>query len=201
MPTVQGLMSDVSELTGQISFPELVKSTTGLDVVRLDLNTELDKALHEEIVKSARNFIAYTTRTHQRYEGGRINDVGKRIEEAFVEELKKSILTPTLLSKSGYPDIMIKDQSGRVTYLESKAISKDWDSEFRSFYYTNGNKIKFSARHLLIAWNIVEEKEKYWRVVGWKLCDLYSLNQMDIKLEFNSNNKALYAGDLLIAAS
>lgn len=201
MSTVQSLMKDVSQLTGKISFPELVKITTGFDVLPLDTSDKSDEILRTEIVKSAKNYISYTKRAHQRYEGRRINDVGKRIEEAFVEELKKSNLTPTLLTKSGYPDIMIKDQQNRITYLESKAISEDWDSSLRSFYYTNGNKIKFNARHLLIAWNIEEESPRYWKVAGWKLCNLYNLNRMNIKLEFNSNNKAIYSDELILISS
>lgn len=201
MVTIRGLMGDVSQLTGKISFPELVKTTTGHDAIQLNTSIEQDAFLLNEIVKSAKNYIAYTKRTHQRYEGGRINDVGKRIEEAFVEELKKSNLTPTLLTKSGYPDIMMRDTKNRVTYLESKAISKGWDSSLRSFYYTNGNKIKFDARHLLIAWRIEEESARYWKVAGWKLCDLYNLNKLDIKLEFNSNNKVLYSDELIMASS
>lgn len=202
MPTINELMRDVSQLTGKISFPQLVNATTGFKVIALDVGDGTDKVLLDEIVKSSRNYIAYTTRTHQRYEGSRINDVGKRIEEAFVEELKKSAkLTPTLLGKTGYPDIKITDLSNRITYLESKAISKSWDSSFRSFYFTNGDKIESDARHLLIAWDIEEETPRYWKVNGWRLLDISHLNNLNIKLEFNSNNKVLYSGDLDIASS
>jgi hypothetical protein len=202
MATIQGLMTDVSQLTGKISFQELVNTTTEFNVIPLDKNTKPDQDLINEIVRSTKNYISYTTRTRQRYEGRRINDVGKRIEEAFVEELKKSAnLTPTLLGKTGYPDIKITDQNDRVTYLESKAISKSWESGFRSFYFTNGEKIESDARHLLIAWDIIEESPRYWKVNGWRLCDLSHLNNLNIKLEFNSNNKVLYSGDLDIASS
>jgi len=198
MADIIRLIDEVSQISGNISFPELVKATTDHEVYKLQVeDREDDKVLYSEILKAANNFIGYVNRTRQRFQGDRINDVGKRIEEVFVEELKKSELRPLLLSSSGYPDMKIIDQYDRVTYLESKAVSKNWDSTFRSFYYTDGKKIDADARHLLIAWDIVEESPKYWLVRGFKLCDLYNL-RMNLKLEFNSSNRALYSPDLLL---
>jgi len=84
--------------------------------------------------------------------------------------------------------------------LESKAVSKDWESSFRSFYYTSGKKIDSSGRHLLIAWDINEEKDDYWKVNGWKLIELSNL-EITIKLEFQSNNQKLYDSKLILAES
>jgi hypothetical protein len=184
----------------KIPFSDLVKATTEFKIFPLNLQDEQDLALFNEIKTSAINYIKYVTRIHQRYEGKRINEVGRRIEEAFVEELKKTKLLPTQLKSSGYPDIKIVDQFGRVTYLESKAVSKDWESSFRSFYYTSGKKIDSSGRHLLIAWDITEEKDDYWKVNGWKLVELSNL-EITIKLEFQSNNQKLYDSKLILAKS
>jgi hypothetical protein len=184
----------------KIPFSDLVKATTEFKIFPLNLQDEQDLALFNEIKTSAINYIKYVTRIHQRYEGKRINEVGRRIEEAFVEELKKTKLLPTQLKSSGYPDIKIVDQFGRVTYLESKAVSKDWESSFRSFYYTSGKKIDSSGRHLLIAWDITEEKDDYWKVNGWKLVELSNL-EITIKLEFQSNNQKLYDSKLILAIS
>jgi hypothetical protein len=190
----------LSKKIKKIIFSDLVKATTEFEIFPLDLQDEQDLALFNEIKTSAINFIKYVTRIHQRYEGKRINEVGRRIEEAFVEELKKTKLQPTQLKSSGYPDIKIVDQFGRVTYLESKAVSKDWESSFRSFYYTSGKKIDSSGRHLLIAWDITEEKDDYWKVNGWKLIELSNL-EITIKLEFQSNNQKLYDSKLILAQS
>jgi hypothetical protein len=184
----------------KIPFSDLVKATTEFEIFPMNLQDEQDLALFNEIKTSAINYIKYVTRIHQRYEGKRINEVGRRIEEAFVEELKKTKLLPTQLKSSGYPDIKIVDQFGRVTYLESKAVSKDWESSFRSFYYTSGKKIDSSGRHLLIAWDITEEKDDYWKVNGWKLIELSNL-EITIKLEFQSNNQKLYDSKLILAKS
>jgi len=201
MPDIQELIKSSLKLSKDfeyLPFPLLVKATTNYEVIPLNFNSSPeDKRLFNELKDSANNFIDYAARIRQRFQGDRINDVGKRIEEAFVEELKKTELNPILLTKSGYPDIKVVDSSGRITYLESKAVSKDWNSSFRSFYYTDGKKLDSNARHLLIAWDIAEETPKYWKINGWKICDLFNL-KMKIKLEFNSNNKELYSDELLL---
>jgi len=199
MSKIRQLINETTEISGRLSFPDLIKATTQYEISKLDLkNNENDRELFKELTNATKNFIDYTNRIRQRFEGNRINEVGKRIEEAFVEELKKTKLRPELLRKAGYPDMKINDRAERITYLESKAISEDWGSTFRSFYYTDGSKIDSNARHLLIAWHIKEERERYWKVIGWKICDLYNLEQIDVKLEFNSNNRILYSNSMIL---
>jgi len=184
---------------GYIGFTDLVAATTNYSVLKLDLtNNSDDKQLYDQIICSANDLIKYGLKTRHRFQGDRINDIGKAIEEVFVQELRKTKFTPELLAKSGYPDMKITDQTGRVTYLESKAVSKGWNSSFRSFYYLDGKKITSDARHLLIAWDLIEETPKYWRIKGWKLLDLFNL-RVKTKLEFNSSNKELYQKELIIA--
>jgi hypothetical protein len=187
----------LSKEIDQISFPEIVRLSTNYTVIPLDFQNEQDKTLIRQIKKSANHFISYYNRTQQRFRGDRINDIGKRIEEVFVEELKKTTIEPRLLSKSGYPDMKLIEKSNRITYLESKAVSKGWDSSLRSFYYTNGTKIDSDGRHLLIAWNIIEESAKYWKILDFKICDLSKL-ELNLKLEFNAGNNALYSEQMIL---
>lgn len=188
---------ELSKDLGEVSFPELVFLTTNHKIIPINLTDPADLRIIAQIQASANHFIQYYNKTRQRFQGDRINDIGKRIEEVFVEELKKTAITPELLSKSGYPDIKLKEASNRITYLESKAVSKTWDSTLRSFYYTNGKKIDSDGHHLLIAWNITEETPKYWKIINFKICDLYSLN-LRLKMEFNAGNDVLYAGNMVL---
>jgi hypothetical protein len=184
---------------GYIGFADLVKSTTDYSVIKLDIESNNDdKVLYDQIVLSANDLIKHGHKTRQRFQGNRINDIGNAIEDVFVQELRKTTLSPELLSKSGYPDMKITDQANQVTYLESKAVSTDWNSSFRSFYYLDGKKIASDARHLLIAWDLIEETPKYWQIKGWKLLDLFHL-KVKAKLEFNSSNRDLYQKELIIA--
>ncbi|MGC9086952.1 MAG: hypothetical protein ACP5IT_12240 [Thermoproteota archaeon] len=188
----------LSEEVKEIPFPQLVKATTGFSVLPLDLNSEKDKFLFETITASATNFVKLCERSKRRFRGERINEVGRAVENEFVQELKKTSLRPELLGKAGYPDIKVVDPYGRITYLECKTISKEWDSSFRAFYYTEGSKITSDARHLLIGWGVVEERDKYWRVLGWKLSDLYYL-KIKLKAEFNASYADLYEKHLVLS--
>lgn len=174
-----------------IPFPELVEATSGYKVIKVNTTIDKDRELIVNIVRSANHLIGICNRTRRRFQGNRINEVGNAIEEEFIQELRTTNLKPHLLSESGYPDISIDDIYRRKTYLESKATSGNWDDTFRSFYYTTGKKIRYDARHLLIGWKIEEERDKYWKLINWKLVDLYNL-KIKLKSEFNATNRDIY---------
>lgn len=180
-----------------IEFKDVVYATTNKTVIPLDQNNKEDKTLLDTLNSAAKEFVQSWERRRQRFQGGRINEVGRAIEDAFVQELRKTNIKAEFLAKSGYPDIKLIDEYNRISYLESKAVSKGWDSHLRSFYYTTGNKIENDARHLLVAWELTEERDKYWRIVGFKLCDVSKL-QMSIKIEFNSSNDDIYRDELVL---
>lgn len=174
----------------EVSFSELIKATTGYKVIPLNAEEKEDRELLEILTRAAKNLIELSEKTQKRFRGDRINEVGRRIEKEFVEALKTMPLKIKLLSAPGYPNIELRDQYGRVIYLESKAISKGWESSLRAFYYTKGHKIKSDARHLLIAWIVEEESPKYWRITGANLFDIYNL-KLKLKAEFNASYKDL----------
>lgn len=170
----------------EVSFPELVKATTGYRVIPLNMNLREDKELLETLITAAKDLIDLSEKTQRRFR----NEVGKRIEQEFVQALRATPLSVKLLSTPGYPNIELHDSGGRVTYLESKAVSKGWGSTLRAFYYTKGDKIKADAHHLLIGWIVEEESPKYWRITGFRYLDLYDL-KVRLKAEFNANYKDL----------
>lgn len=182
---------NASEILKNIALPELVEATSNYKVIPLKTNNKEDKELYDKITRAANNLITICRKTRRRFQGNRINEVGNAIEEEFVQELRKTDLTPNLLIEKGYPDMGIDDKYGRKTYLESKATSKNWDDTFRSFYYSAGKKITKDARHLLIGWKVEEERDKYWKIVDWRLVDLYNL-RVGLKSEFNASNKDVY---------
>jgi len=132
-----------------------------------------------------------STSTHSRYEGSRINEVGRRIEEIAVNEMNKTpLLTVRRLGKTGYPDIEISHMQ-RITYLEMKTSSiKEERSTFRYFYYGNVDKIKANASHLLLNVSVTQESPGYWKVDSWILSDLSKL-YVSLKNEFNATKRDL----------
>lgn len=184
-----------------IQFSDLVAATSQYRVFPINHTDSKDQELIQLLVNSANTYINLVKRRNIRLRSDRINDVGKNIEEVFSEELKKTNLQKVeLLCSSGYPDMKIVDPYGRVVYVESKVVSKDWESTQRSFYYTSAKKIDADAHHILIAWDLEEEADKYWAVTGWKLCDLSKLH-IKVKIEFNSSNRELYQEDSILATS
>jgi hypothetical protein len=125
-----------------------------------------------------------------RYQGDRVNEVGRRIEDALVHEMNKQPLTVKKLTKTGYPDIEISPSPDHITYLEMKTSSVKEKSGFRYFYYTGGDKIKANARHLLLNIAITEETPRYWKIDNWILSDLTKLS-VRLKNEFNASKDDL----------
>lgn len=175
-----------------IPFGDMIGISTGKKLIPLNISGDpMDNELYGKITYAIKSYLAICKKTHRRLRGDRINEVGKAIESEFVQELQRGGLKVTLLAEAGYPDMKVVDSHDRITYLESKATSKGWNSGFRSFYFTSGKKIESDARHLLIGWSVTEETAKYWVIVGCKLVDLNTIS-LQLKSEFNADNAGLY---------
>jgi hypothetical protein len=146
--------------------------------------------LIENLKSIFKDFLKTSTSTRSRYQGDRINEVGRRIEDALVHEMNKQPFTVKKLPKTGYPDIEISQSSDHITYLEMKTSAVQAKSGFRYFYYTNVFKIKSDARHLLLNIAVTEETPRYWKVNNWILSDLSKLS-VKLKAEFNASKDDL----------
>ena len=180
----------LSKQLRKIPFPIIVKQSTGFDVVPVNLQDSSDKVLLDNLKSIFKEFLKTSTSTLSRYQGDRINEVGRRIEDALVHEMNKQPFTVKKLPKTGYPDIEISQSSDRITYLEMKTSAVQAKSGFRYFYYTNVFKIKSDARHLLLNIAVTEETPRYWKVDNWILSDLSKLS-VKLKTEFNASKDDL----------
>lgn len=136
---------------------------------------------------------------------GRINEVGNKLEQPVIAQLKKHGLDaggPTTKEDkgktAGYPDILIK-RDGISVYLEVKATASA-DSELsvlRSFYLSPSSdpKVTVDAYHLLVRFRVTSKGNKY-RAIHWKLKDLHGL-RCTLKQEIQSNNRSLYQCETL----
>lgn len=110
------------------------------------------------------------------------------------------------LRSTGYPDIMLYDTDGRPTYLECKIYGEGSAmTTMRSFYLSPSDDFKVAqdARHLLLAFAIQRVPVpnsimSEYRPTGFKLVDLHGL-LCDVKYEFNSDNRRLYADGMILA--
>ena len=178
-----------------INFKDVVKSTSGKDVIQLNMNDINNKKLLDSICLCARNYIINSKQENTTINGKiRINEIGNLMERIFVDELIKNGIQARLLGKTGYPDIEINFNG--IVYLECKASAKEncWTSPFRSFYYTEGKKITENAIHLLIGWKL-EKIDSNYKVIGFKIVDLYNLN-LYLRCEFNADNPGVYKNSI-----
>lgn len=189
LPAVFKLSSEL----GSVPFVEVVKASSSFNVIPIDPGNPADKNLISILEEILKKFLKTSASTRSRFQGNRVNEVGRRIEELLVNEMNKPPLSVKQLGSSGYPDIEIA-HDGRAIYLEMKTSAVTEDSSFRYFYYTNGKKIKSNARHLLLDITVTEESPRYWKIEKWALSDLSKL-KVKLKCEFNASKSDLTSAE------
>ena len=91
----------LSKKIGKVPFPFIVHLSTGFNVIPFDVeNIDRDKELIDILTKILKRFLKTSGSTRSRYEGSRVNEVGRRIEKVLVNEMDKPPLNVTQLSKS-----------------------------------------------------------------------------------------------------
>lgn len=190
-----------------IPFGVVIRAMTGFEVIPFDKTDKNDKLLLKNLSKATKIAAQEVVK-----KGGikrpRPNEVGNDLEP-FMESALKSVGysdadKPKGKSgkgkSAGYPDREFTD-NGRTVYLEVKSFAKatNSNSTLRSFYLSPSDdfKVNKNALHLLIAFEVVKENDAYY-VSGWKIVTVDKLF-VDVKYEFNSDNKRLYAESAVLA--
>jgi hypothetical protein len=194
-----------------LPFPVVIKALSGAVVIPVDQKKAEDIALIAALSKAAQ-LVGMKVRSRP-IRRVRKNEVGNDIERYVMEAIQECGLYaegPRSVGgksqSSGYPDLLVSGTDNRPTYLECKTFGENNDqSTFRSFFVSPSKNFKahLDARHLLLAFGIVEDPindsdHSFYRAVSFKLVDLHGL-KCDVKYEFNSDNRRLYAPDILLA--
>jgi hypothetical protein len=203
--TVRKFMTPLKD----VPFPVVIKALSGFSVIPFGGRSREDKILLGKLKKGMQ--IA----TDSAYATGiftdRPNEAGNHIEpfvrSALTEIGMKATVPITKQGKhkvAGYPDIEIKDNYNRVTYLECKTYNfKSKGSSFRTFYFQPSDEFKITtdARHLLVGFEIktaVRSGKTAFVPISWHIYTLEKL-RVQVKHEFNASNKQLYLTDALLA--
>jgi len=115
---------EIAPILDKVSFKEVLELTSPYKICPINLSEEEDKELVETLTQACKHFLALCNKTKRRYEGDRINEVSKAIENELVEEIRKTGFSTKILSAQGYPDIELVDKHNRPSYLEIKITSK-----------------------------------------------------------------------------
>ncbi len=166
-----------------------------------------DKELKEKLVMVGNEVMKATKQIY--ITANRSNDVASPLSGIFSRELEKVDLRPAKpLTKAGkgqeagYPDFQITDSYGRITYLEMKNSRPEniYEASPRNFFFkpSENTKITHDARHLIMGFINKEVETKKWKIIGWKLVDLYRV-KVNFKPEFNTDNPNIYSKENIIA--
>jgi hypothetical protein len=143
----------------------------------------------------------------------RPNEVGNDIEPFVLDALAHVGLEASRPKSKegrgqgvGYPDILVRDLQGGPVYIEVKSFAEGVPhTTMRSFYLSpSANpKVCFDARHIVIGFGVTAEGignggDKHYRPTSYTLIDLFEL-ECDVKYEFNSDNRRMYADNLVLA--
>jgi hypothetical protein len=206
----QALSQMLKPLKG-LPFPVIVKALAEKQVIRVDRSTPADQQLLTRIEGAIQFCAAELKATPIRRP--RPNEVGNDIEPYVMRALQHAGLTvmrPTsqlgIGKATGYPDILVRDDQNRHTYIECKSFAHGTpDTTMRSFYLSPSESFKVSvdARHLLLAFGMTAtpiggSRDSAYTPKSYKLVDLYDL-LCDVKYEFNSDNRRLYEKSMILS--
>lgn len=190
-----------------IPFKLLIKSLSGFEVLNFDTSTKENKNLLKDLIKVCEDVKKEANKNG--ISANRPNEVGNYIEPFLKHSLIKKGLEadiPKLKNNKkksiGYPDLEFKDKKNRWHYLECKTFNiKNIATTQRSFFVSPSKdfKIKRDAIHFLISFQI-EQNGKMYTVKNYKILTLENL-KVDLKNEFNTNNKNLYTKENILYES
>lgn len=194
-----------------LPFPLVIKAMADQQVLAIDPANRSDRNLVECISRAAR--ITGERLRQQPIRRNRPNEVGNDIEPLVMAAAAQCGLRAERPrsrqgrgQQVGYPDILLFDPDDRPTYLECKIFGEgSVFTTMRSFYLSPSQNFKIchDARHLLLAFAVTREpvagsSDSLYRAAAFKLLDLHGL-KCDVKYEFNSDNRRLYAEEMILA--
>lgn len=206
---------DKLKSTGEILFPQAIKSIFNHEVITMQKNNPEHKKIISRLEEVAENA------TTNAYEDGimrpRPNEVGNDMEPYVKRALKKigfKAETPRKRSggrkSTGYPDIYFEDDTGKPYYLEIKTFNQNnINTKQRAFYLSlpkkGEEKINHDAPHILMSFQIETENrpetpnnKTCYIPVAWKLVSLDSM-KLKIKNEFNASNHEMYQENSILS--
>lgn len=195
-----------------IPFPVVIRAICGNAVEDINLDDPEDVCLIEALKDTASIVAKLVAASPIRRP--RPNEVGNDLEPFVRQAANQAGLRATAPRSStgrgqqvGYPDILIHDRAGRATYLEVKSFADGAEATtMRSFYLSpSANpKVCMDARHIVLGFGVEAtaisgSRDSFYTAVSYKLINLFEL-QCDVKYEFNSDNRRMYASNLLLAS-
>jgi len=207
---LNGIISQMLKPLKGITFAAVIEGLSGFKVLAFDEGDVDDENILEILKK-----VAVKTAQKVNKDGilrPRPNEVGNDIEpfvKDSIVELGFKASVPTTSSgkkkSTGYPDLLFWDKKKRPMYLECKTYNiKNVSTTQRSFYLSPSTdfKVTTTAHHFGICFEIItvgnNGNNHIYKCNSWKILDLSKL-EVDVKYEFNSDNRRMYSDELILA--
>lgn len=213
MKEYQKVIREILSAFQNVSFPIIVESSTGFRVISVDKKDDenliedmsyiantvsrkyyknlIDRALYKKIIgKLPKSF--------------RPNEVSRIVEYEIptISNKFKVINRIIPLKQSGYPDIKVIENSGRIIFVDIKVTTRPEVGSPRNFFYSPQEKtiekIDSDGIHLLLGFVIKEAKPGQFSTTGWKIVDLSKI-KVSMKAEFNADNIGIYKPEAILA--
>lgn len=196
---LKDLLTAYKSISEPVPFETIIKEMYGHTVMKFDFTNE--SKVFEQL-HAAMTAVCDTV-TANPIKRARANEVGNDLEKCVIAACgNQGLVANAPTSKAGkgkstgYPDVIVTIDHKPSIYLEVKsyAVGKT-ATRFRSFYLSPSDdpKVTSDGHHLLVGFEVKREGDRYWPV-AFEIVDLYGLD-CDMKAEFNSGNKRLYAAD------
>jgi hypothetical protein len=207
---LEGVISQMLKPLKGLSLNVVIEGLSGYKIIPFDRNCKKDEILLTYLCEAAIKTITLVNK--KGILKPRANEVGNDIEPYVKKALNdvgyKAETSETITGKKksmGYPDIIFWDNDNRINYLECKTFNiKNIDTTQRSFYISPSKNFKITenAHHFAICFEVCvagnKDNNHIYKCNSWKILDLTKL-KIDIKYEFNSNNKRMYEKKLILA--
>jgi hypothetical protein len=207
---LEGVISQMLKPLKGLSLSLVIEGIASKKVIPFEKNNKRDNLVLEKLIQVAENVLEKVNQ--EGITRFRPNEVGNDIELFVKESLIRfgyRAETPMTLNgkrkATGYPDVEFQDEFNSWNYIECKTYNIDnIDSSMRSFYLSPSKDFKVSkdARHFCLSFEIFVEKsignKHLYKIKNWKILDLAQL-KLDVKYEFNADNKRLYNKQLILA--
>lgn len=185
----------------------VLESISGKKVIPFDKDNPQHKKLLEKL-KEATKLACQNINNAGGILSARVNEVGNKVELPIKEALRQVGFTDAdvpvnkkgVKQSSGYPDIGFSFDDLNV-YIECKTYNlNNIATTQRSFYLspTEGFKVTKDAIHLFISLEIEQKSVGIFTAKAWKIIQIEKID-VDVKREFNSDNKRLYAEENILA--
>ena len=193
-----------------IPFSVVIKALSEHDVIPVQEGDTDDEALLDRLAVAATH--AGRLVRDNPIRRPRPNEVGNDMEPFLMEGLRyvgfdctRPLTRSGSLRTMGYPDALVV-YDGKPTYVECKIYSDKTEyTAQRSFYLSPSEDFKVTqdARHVAVGFNMEAtaltdgSRDSSYIPKSFKVVDLYRL-YCDVKYEFNSDNRRLYADGMVL---